>query len=93
MKALEIAVQQGRDIPFILVSGAIGEELAVEAIRRGASDYLLKDRLTRLGEAAKQALEQRRLRVEARRAEEALRSSKSRFRAVTQICQRRHYHD
>ena len=38
------------DIPFILVSGTIGEELAVEAIKQGAADYLLKDRLQRLGD-------------------------------------------
>jgi signal transduction histidine kinase len=58
--------------PFILVSGAIGEELAVAAIREGVSDYLLKDRLTRLPNAAFAALEQVRLRREKEQLEERL---------------------
>ncbi|MGA2112536.1 MAG: PAS domain S-box protein [Anaerolineales bacterium] len=84
MKALDIAVRQGRDTPFILVAGTLGEELAAEAIRRGASDYLLKDRLTRLGQAVKQALEQKRLRIQTRRAIEALQLSEERFRRLAE---------
>ncbi len=49
--ALEILRQSGKDIPLIVVSGTIGEELAVDAMRHGASDYLLKDNLIRLGVA------------------------------------------
>jgi len=52
------------ETPFILVSGALGEELAVAAMRQGVSDYLLKDRLTRLPNAVRMALEQARLRRE-----------------------------
>ncbi len=52
------------DVPFILVSGAIGEELAVAAMREGAADYLLKDRLSRLPTAVQAALEQASLRRE-----------------------------
>lgn len=48
MSALAILKDTGLDIPFIVISGAMGEELAVEAMRAGASDYLMKDRLTRL---------------------------------------------
>jgi signal transduction histidine kinase len=45
------------DTPFILISGTIGEELAVDAMRRGATDYLLKDRIGRLGTAVQRALQ------------------------------------
>src|SRR5687767_7708724 len=45
LRALELLKQSGLDIPFILISGTIGEDIAVEALRKGASDYLLKDRL------------------------------------------------
>ncbi len=72
LRALSLLKERGYDIPFILVSGSIGEEIAVEAIKQGATDYLLKDRLGRLGAAATQALEQGRLRRENKRAEEAL---------------------
>jgi signal transduction histidine kinase/CheY-like chemotaxis protein len=69
--ALQRLQERGLDIPFIVVSGAISEEVAVECMKQGAADYLLKDRLARLGQAVAQALEQRRLRRERRRAEEA----------------------
>src|SRR5258707_6846712 len=61
LKALRLLQESGLDIPFIIVSGSIGEDLAVQAMKQGASDYMLKDRLARLGEAVKQALEQKRL--------------------------------
>jgi two-component system cell cycle sensor histidine kinase/response regulator CckA len=75
LQALELLKKSGLDIPFILVSGTIGEESAVTAIKEGASDYLLKDRLARLGSAVRQALEQRRLRLERTQLEEQLRQS------------------
>ena len=53
--------ERGLDIPFIVVSGCIGEEMAVECMRAGATDYLMKDRLTRLGHAVSQALDRKRL--------------------------------
>lgn len=61
LRALELLKASGRPIPFILVSGTIGEETAVAAMRLGASDYLLKDRLGRLGPAILRALEQAQL--------------------------------
>lgn len=64
LSALELLRVRYHETPFILVSGAIGEELAVAAMRQGASDYLLKDRLTRLPTAVRTALEQVRLRRE-----------------------------
>ena len=72
LSALKRARQIQPEIPFIMVSGTIGEDAAVAAMRAGVTDYLLKDRLGRLGQAVKQALEQKRLREEQRRTEENL---------------------
>ncbi len=74
-RALQLLRARGLDVPFIIVSGTIGEDLAVQAIHAGAHDYLHKDRLGRLGVAARRALEEKRLRDTNRRAEEALRES------------------
>ncbi len=68
MTALEMARAAAPDTPFIFVSGAIGEERAVETLRRGATDYILKDRITRLPSAVERAIaerDERRLRNEA----------------------------
>lgn len=70
LHALDIVRGQGIDIPFIIVTGTVGEELAVECIKLGADDYLLKDRLARLGPAVRQALEAKQARIERQRAEE-----------------------
>jgi signal transduction histidine kinase len=59
MRALAILREHGADIPFIIVSGSIGEERAVAAMREGATDYLLKDRPARIGPAVQAALDQR----------------------------------
>ncbi|HMU54122.1 MAG TPA: response regulator [Nitrospira sp.] len=63
-EALRLTQEHGAGIPFIIVSHAIGDEDAVALMRAGAADYLLKDRLGRLGESVRHALEQRRLREE-----------------------------
>ncbi|BFU94929.1 MAG: protein of unknown function [Nitrospira sp.] len=63
-EALRLTQEHGGGIPFIIVSHAIGDEDAVALMRAGAADYLLKDRLGRLGESVRHALEQRRLREE-----------------------------
>lgn len=81
-EALRILQERRFDIPFIIVSGSIGEETAVEAIKHGADDYLLKDRLGRLGSAIVQALEEQRLRLAAHRAEEDLRQSEFKYRCL-----------
>jgi two-component system cell cycle sensor histidine kinase/response regulator CckA len=83
LRALELIKARRPGIPFIIVSGTIGEETAVEAMRLGATDYLLKDRLGRLGPAVAQAIDQARLRRERRQNEEALRNSEERLRLVT----------
>ena len=79
LQALEVVRSRGLEIPFILISGSIGEDVAVEAMRKGADDYLLKDRMARLGHAVRQAIEKRRLYEEASRAEAAQRESERRF--------------
>jgi len=72
LQALELVRARGLDIPFIIVSGMIGEDSAVAAMQRGADDYLLKDRLARLGSAVQHALEQRQMRIEKQHVEAAL---------------------
>lgn len=56
MAALEILRQSGLDLPFIIVSGTVGEEIAVEALRNGANDFLGKEKLTRLAPAVEREL-------------------------------------
>src|SRR3989442_2795321 len=56
LRALQILKDRGLDIPFIIVSGSIGEETAVTALHEGTTDYLLKDRLPRLAAAAAPAV-------------------------------------
>lgn len=82
LDALRLVRSRGLEVPFIIVSGTIGEDIAVDAMREGADDYLLKDRMARLGPAALQALEKSRLRTEMRRTEEALRETDVKFRLI-----------
>lgn len=63
-EALQCLHDSGLSIPFIVVSHAIGEEEAVRLMRAGAADYLLKDRMIRLGEAVRHALEEQQLRAQ-----------------------------
>ncbi len=72
MEALEVLRREGLDIPLILVSGALGDVTAVECIKRGATDYVLKDGLARLPEAVRRALQERHLLRLRRHAEEDL---------------------
>jgi PAS domain S-box-containing protein len=69
MEALQMLQRDGRDIPFILVTGTVGEETAVECIKQGATDYVLKDRQARLPLAIERALDEKRVREERRQAE------------------------
>ena len=72
LRAVELLRASGLNLPLILISGTMGEEAAVEAMRRGATDYLLKDRIARLGNAVERALEQQRLREERQHTQEEL---------------------
>jgi len=77
--ALAILKESGLDLPFIIVSGTIGEETAVEAMRAGASDYVLKDNLGRLTPAIDREVREAKERSAYRQSERALRESEARF--------------
>ena len=68
--ALRLMQERGLDIPFIVVSATVGKDVVVSTLKEGASEYLLKDHLARLGQAVTRALEQKRLKLEKQRAEE-----------------------
>jgi len=70
--ALRLLQERGVDIPFIVVTGSISEEVAVECIKQGAADYILKDRMTRLGPAVIRALQEKKTRDEKRAAEQSV---------------------
>jgi two-component system cell cycle sensor histidine kinase/response regulator CckA len=80
--ALDVLRERGLDLPFIIVSGTIGEEAAVQAMRAGAHDYVLKDRLGRLTPAVERELRECKERSARREAERALRQSEARFRRL-----------
>jgi len=82
MDALEYLQQQAKEIPFILVTGVLGGETAVECLKKGAADYVLKDRLTRLPVAVRRALEEKTLREERNWAHEVLRLREENFRIL-----------
>src|SRR5438093_3140135 len=73
MSALAIAGKKSPDTPFIFVSGTIGEEVAVEALKRGATDYVLKDHLSRLVSSVGRAFRESEQRLDRHRMEEQLR--------------------
>jgi PAS domain S-box-containing protein len=75
LSALVLALEEAPDTPFIFVSGVLGEEFATEALKRGATDYVLKQRLVRLPASVLRALQESRERAERRRAEILLRDS------------------
>lgn len=87
IEALKIASELVPDIPLIFVSGSIGEERAVQTLREGAVDYVLKDRLSRLPSAITRALDERRERQLRRRAQEALLRSEERFQYAAKATQ------
>jgi PAS domain S-box-containing protein len=82
LRALELLHESGSDTPLILVSGTVGEEIAVEAMRFGATDYLLKDRTMRLASAVERALREWRMRRERRSVDAALQDSETRLRSI-----------
>ncbi len=82
ISALKIATQTCPNVPFILVSGVLGEERAIEALKEGATDYVLKQRLERLLPSVQRALRESQERKELHRAEESLRQTDDMLRAV-----------
>ncbi len=87
LAALRLLKERKLDIPFLVVTGTIGEESAVECMREGASDYLLKDRLARLGPAVTRALAEKELRDQKLAAEAALQKLKDRLEVENEYLQ------
>jgi PAS domain S-box-containing protein/putative nucleotidyltransferase with HDIG domain len=85
--ALDLLQARGLDIPFIVVSGTLTDEGALECVKRGADDYIFKDRPARLGRAVARALQDRAAREANRQAEAALRASEERFRVLAENSQ------
>lgn len=84
LAALQVARQRTPDVPFIFVSGALGEEVAIESLRNGATDYVLKDRLSRLGPAVRRAIQESRQRQAGQQAQVALTESEERYRMLVE---------
>jgi len=80
LEALIEVRETGQDIPFLLVTGTLGEEAAVDCIKHGVTDYILKDHISRLPVALKRAINERQLRNEARQTQTALAESETRSR-------------
>lgn len=82
MLALKLMKEKGYEIPFIIISGSIGDEAAVTALHEGVYDYVLKDRPERIGQAVRNALEQKKTTLENWKANEALKASEAELRAL-----------
>src|SRR6266540_1442751 len=80
--ALKILQDSGLDLPFIIISGGIGEDVAVAAMKAGAHDYLMKGNLARLAPAVERELREAATRTAGRQAAEALRESEQRYRLL-----------
>src|SRR5260370_6807541 len=77
ISALKVAMKACPEVPFLFVSGTLGEEVAIEALKIGATDYVLKTRLSRLGPSVVRALREARERAEREQADEKLRRSEA----------------
>ena len=82
-KALAMTQKRYPDVPFIFVTGTMGEEVAIETLKNGATDYVLKVRLSRLGPAVQRALRETRERADRKRAVDQLRQSHEQLRALS----------
>ncbi|MDB5581171.1 MAG: response regulator receiver modulated sensor-containing diguanylate [Bradyrhizobium sp.] len=85
LEALAIVRSVELDIPFILISGAMGEDTAVAAMKAGASDYMMKQSLARLAPALERELREAQIRIDHRRAQQNLVESEERFRGLTAL--------
>jgi len=86
MRALEILKEKGLDTPFIVVGGKVGEELAVECIKQGAADFLLKARLNRLGQVVKRVLQESKIEREKTQTESSLHEGAKLYRQLLEFC-------
>jgi diguanylate cyclase (GGDEF)-like protein len=83
LRALDVAIAHAPETPFIYVSGTIGEERAIDALRRGATDYVLKTNLSRLSSAVERALREAALRADQRKSEQQRREQEVRLQRLT----------
>jgi diguanylate cyclase (GGDEF)-like protein len=83
LRALDVAIANAPDTPFIYVSGTIGEERAIDALRRGATDYVLKSNLSRLSSAVERALREAALKADQRKSEQQRREQEIRLQRLT----------
>jgi PAS domain S-box-containing protein len=84
LSALSLARDKHPNVPFILLSGTLGEDQAVESLKSGATDYILKQRLTRLVPAVRRALSEAEALLQRKQAEEKLHQSREMFRQITE---------
>lgn len=84
LAALKILQESGLGIPFIIVSGSIGEELAVQALHKGANDYLMKDNLARLASAVEREVKEARERQARKQIEELLKETENSYRRLVE---------
>ncbi|MFH1231162.1 MAG: PAS domain S-box protein [Planctomycetota bacterium] len=82
MEALTIVKKRHLEIPFIIVTGSLGEELTVKLLKEGMTDYILKDKLARLGPAVRRALIEVKEQTEYKKTEELLRTSEKKYREL-----------
>jgi PAS domain S-box-containing protein len=87
IRALRMAVERRPEVPFVFVSGSIGEEFAIETLKGGATDYVLKERLARLAPAVRRAIREAEERASLKQAEEALRERDRRLRQILENLQ------
>jgi two-component system, cell cycle sensor histidine kinase and response regulator CckA len=85
LSALKLAQQECPEIPFLFLSGSLGEERAIDALHHGATDYVLKQRLTRLGPAVRRALREVKERRERQAAEQRRGEAETRFRVLFEL--------
>ncbi len=86
LEALKLLREKKIKTPFLIVSGSIGEETAVEVMKSGVQDYIMKDNLSRLVPSVKRALRERNLEQEQKKTEEALAKAQERFRSIYESC-------
>ena len=89
--ALDMLKEKGLDLPFIIVSGAIGEETAVSMMKAGAHDYIMKGNVARLIPAIEREMRDAKVRQERKQAEEALRESEEKYRTILESIEEGYY--